>query len=104
MSCNLIGGFFNRCESGRKYAFASFGVFGEDNSNEIQGVWVFRGQEVPFEIQDAPDYESYEFTKINPANEEEKQNFNAFLAWKEIDGVAKFNSTQKPFKEGKNYK
>jgi len=104
MSCNLLGGFFQRLEAVRKYAFGSFGVFGEDDNNEIHGFWVFRGQEVPFEVKDCPDYESYEFTKIENVDETAKANVNAFLAWSEIDGLAKFSTVSKPFKEGKNFK
>jgi len=104
MSCNLLGGFFQRLESARKYAFGSFGIFGEDDANEIHGVWIFRGQDIPFEVQDCPDYESYEFTKIVDFTPEAKANVNAFLAWSEIDGLAKFNTISKPFKEGKNFK
>lgn len=104
MSCNLLGGFFQRLESARKYAFGSFGVFGEDDNNEIHGVFIFRGQDVPFEVTDCPDYESYEFTKLTEFNDQTKQNVNAFLAWSEIPGKAKFSTVSKPFKEGKNYK
>jgi len=105
MTCNLLGGFFQRLESARKYTFGSFGIFGEDDNNEIHGIFVFRGQDIPFEVTDCPDYESYEFTKITDVtNETTKKNINAFLAWGEIDGLAKFSTVTKPFKEGKNYK
>lgn len=79
MSSNLIGGFFNRLERARKYAFGSLVVLGEgkhqfietfihaynmrirsqsikffsfnyvDNANSIAGYFVIRGQEVPEE-------------------------------------------------------
>jgi elongation factor 1-gamma len=104
MSCNLLGGFFQRLESARKYSFGSFGVFGEDDNNEIHGIWVFRGQDIPFEVTDCPDYESYEFNKVTNLDEVAKANINAFLAWSEIDGLAKFSTVNKPFKEGKNFK
>jgi len=105
MSCNLIGGFFNRLESARKYAFGSFGVFGKDDDNEIHGVWVFRGHEIPFEVRDCPDFESYDFTRLDTnLTEDVKKNINAFFAWKELDGLAKFSSVSKPFAEGKNFK
>ena len=105
MTCNLLGGFFQRLESARKYTFGSFGIFGEDDNNEIHGIFVFRGQDVPFEVTDCPDYESYEFTKVTDVNDETaRKNINAFLAWGEIDGLAKFSTVTKPFKEGKNYK
>ena len=50
MTCNLVGGFFQRIEKLRKYAFASICVFGEDNNNVISGIWVWRGQELVFPV------------------------------------------------------
>jgi len=104
MTCNLVGGFFQRLEEVRKYAFGSFCVFGEDGSNELHGVWVFRGQEIPNEVKECPDFESYDFSKITEVNDETKLNINAFLAWQEIDGSAKFSISSRPFNQGKNYK
>jgi len=49
MSSNLIGGFFNRLERARKYAFGSLIVLGEDNANSIAGYFVIRGNEIPEE-------------------------------------------------------
>lgn len=51
MTCNLVGGFFQRLEKLRKNAFASMCVFGEDNKNTITGIWVWRGQELAFEVR-----------------------------------------------------
>lgn len=50
MACNLVGGMFQRIEKLRKTAFASVGIFGEDNSCAIGGIWIFRGQEVAFNV------------------------------------------------------
>lgn len=44
MSCNLIGGMFQRLEKLRKNAFASVCLFGENNNSSISGIWVWRGQ------------------------------------------------------------
>lgn len=43
-------GMFQRLDKLRKNAFASVGVFGEDNNNNISGVWVWRGQELAFPV------------------------------------------------------
>ena len=104
LSSNLVGGFFQRLDSARKYVFGSFGIFGDDESNDIHGLFVFRGQDIPFEVQDCPDYDSYTFTKITDFSEESKKNVNAFIAWGEIDGVAKFSTITKKFNTGKNFK
>ncbi|KAI8368695.1 hypothetical protein BD560DRAFT_398457 [Blakeslea trispora] len=82
MSNNLIGGFYARLERAHKYAFASMIVRGTNNNNTISGYFVIRGQEVPFEIYDAADYESYNFQKIEPAQfEEKKEEIFKYFAW-----------------------
>ncbi|KAI8070646.1 uncharacterized protein B0P05DRAFT_550550 [Gilbertella persicaria] len=82
MSNNLIGGFYARLERAHKYAFGSMIVRGENNNNSISGYFVIRGQEVPYEIYDAADYESYNFQKIEPSQyEEKKEEFYKYLAW-----------------------
>ncbi|KAI8069330.1 hypothetical protein BC940DRAFT_346269 [Gongronella butleri] len=88
MSNNLIGGFFARLEMARKYAFGSLVVCGENNNNSISGYFVIRGQEVPFEVYDAADYESYNFVKVEPAQyEEKKKEIEDYFSW-EVQGFA----------------
>lgn len=53
MTCNLIGGFFQRLDKLRKNAFGSMCVFGEDNNNTIAGIWFWRGKELAFEVSGA---------------------------------------------------
>ena len=97
MSSNLIGGFFNRLESARKYAFGSLVVLGEDKNSVIQGFFVFRGVGIPFEVSDCPDFESYEFEKVDHTDKASRDAFDACIAWdKTIDG--------KPFADGKIFK
>eukprot|EP00835_Amoeboradix_gromovi_P003858 NODE_272_length_12196_cov_0.228404.p2 type:complete len:409 gc:universal NODE_272_length_12196_cov_0.228404:6354-7580(+) len=79
MTSNLIGGFFQRIERARKYAFGSLLVIGEDNDNTIEGYFVFRGQDVLPEVADAPDYPSFSFTKVDVLKN--KQKFEDYLAW-----------------------
>nr|CAG8433188.1 15332_t:CDS:10 [Entrophospora candida] len=89
MSSNLIGGFYNRLDRARKYAFGSLLVLGEDNKNEIAGYFVIR-------VSDAADFESYEFKKVDPSDSKTKESFEAFIAWDEtLDG--------KKFADGKGY-
>jgi len=104
MTCNLLGGFFQRCEEARKYAFGSHIVFGGDGDTEIHGLWVFRGPDVPNEIRETGDYESYSFEKLDPENAAHRLEINALLAWKEIEGLAKFSGCSKPVNQGKNFK
>lgn len=97
MSSNLVGGLFQRMERLRKYCFGSVLIFGEDNSNEISGYLVFRGQEIPDEMKDVADFESYNFRQMDINDPKEKELFNDYLAW---DGEL----AGKKFADGKIFK
>ncbi|KAF8510640.1 elongation factor 1-gamma [Hysterangium stoloniferum] len=98
MSSNQIGGFFNRLEASRKYLFGSVGVLGVANDSVISGVFITRGSDIKAAVDCAPDWESYEYTRLNPFTEgPEKTFFEGALAWDlEVDG--------KKWADGKNYK
>ncbi|RHZ82847.1 hypothetical protein Glove_103g55 [Diversispora epigaea] len=81
MSSNLIGGFYNRLDRARKYAFGSLVVLGEDKNNEIAGYFVIRGQEIPEEVSDAADFEVFDFKKVDHNDAAIRSEFEAFLAW-----------------------
>jgi elongation factor 1-gamma len=95
MSSNQIGGFFNRLEASRKYLFGSVGVLGEANNSLISGVLVLRGLDVKPVVEVAPDFESYEYKKLNLDDAGDKSFFESALAWDlEVDG--------KKWADGKN--
>ena len=97
MSSNLIGGFFQRLESARKYTFGSMLVLGDAKKSKITGYFVFRGLDVPFEVKDSADYESYKFTKVDHTKPAVRESINAVFAWDEkIDGM--------PCADGKTFK
>ncbi|GJE89103.1 elongation factor 1-gamma [Phanerochaete sordida] len=97
MSSNLIGGFFNRLEASRKYLFGSMGVLGQTNDSVISGALIARGQDIKPVVDVAPDYESYEYKKLDLENADDKAFFEAALAWDlEIAG--------KKWVDGKNFK
>jgi elongation factor 1-gamma len=97
MSSNQIGGFFNRLEASRKYLFGSVGVVGTANNSVISGVFIARGPDIKPVVEVAPDWESYNYEKIDLADEKQKAFFEAALAWDlEIDG--------KKWADGKNFK
>ncbi|KAJ6465718.1 elongation factor 1-gamma [Mycena sanguinolenta] len=97
MSSNQIGGFFNRLEASRKYLFGSVGVLGAANASLISGALILRGQDALPVVNVAPDWESYNFTKLDLANATDKAFFEAALAWDlEVDG--------KKWVDGKNFK
>ena len=95
MSSNQIGGFFNRLEASRKYLFGSVGVLGTANDSIISGALILRGQDVKLVVEVAPDFESYDFKKLDIENAEDKAFFEGALAWDlEVDG--------KKWADGKN--
>ena len=81
MSSNLIGGFFNRLEASRKYLFGSMGVLGKTNDSLISGALIARGQDIKPVVDVAPDYESYEFTKLDPNNADDKAFVESMWKW-----------------------
>ena len=87
MSANQITGFYNRLEASRKYLFGSAGVLGTANNSVIAGALILRGQDFKPVMEVAPDWESYEYKKLDLENPEDKAFFDAALAWDlEIDG------------------
>ncbi|XP_063429265.1 elongation factor 1-gamma-like [Mytilus trossulus] len=93
MTCNLIGGFFQRVEKLRKNAFGSMCIFGEDNKNSISGVWFWRGPKLAFELTPdwQIDYESYEWKKLDPTTAETKKMVEEYWNWEGDFGGKKFN-------------
>merc|ERR1712119_254923 len=94
MSCNLIGGMFQRLEKLKKNAFASACLFGSDNDSSISGIWVFKGQELAFELSEdwQIDYSSYGWRKLDSKSEECKKLVHQYWKWEgDDDKGRKFN-------------
>eukprot|EP00456_Euglypha_rotunda_P050563 TRINITY_DN406_c0_g1_i6.p1 TRINITY_DN406_c0_g1~~TRINITY_DN406_c0_g1_i6.p1 ORF type:complete len:154 (+),score=24.69 TRINITY_DN406_c0_g1_i6:114-575(+) len=75
MTCNLMGGFLQRCDEIRKYALGVLLLAGNSEDAppfEVSGVWIFRGPEVPQGMKDNPDSEYYTFTKLDSNNKEHR--------------------------------
>ncbi|KAI2623239.1 eEF1-gamma domain-containing protein [Hypoxylon sp. NC1633] len=81
MSNNLIGGFNTRLEGSRKFIFGCASVYGENNDSVIEGAFVIRGDDYIPAFDVAPDYESYEFTKLDPTNPEDKAFVESMWKW-----------------------
>jgi len=100
MSCNLIGGMFQRLEKLRKYAFASVCLFGEDNNSNISGIWVWRGHDLAFELSEdwQIDYASYDWKKLDAKSDETKALVDKYFKWEGQD------ESGKKFNQGKIFK
>merc|ERR1711872_570807 len=94
MSCNLVGGMFHRLEKMKKNAFASAILFGENNNSSISGIWVWKGQDLAFDLCEdwAIDSGSYDWKKLDPKAEETKALVAQYWKWEgnDLEG-RKFN-------------
>merc|ERR1712078_215647 len=97
MSCNLIGGMYQRLEKLKKNAFASCCLFGKDNDSSISGIWVFKGQELAFELSEdwQIDYASYDWKKLDSKSDECKAQVAQYWKWEGNDAQGR------PFNQGK---
>ena len=101
LTTNQIGGFFTRLEASRKYIFGAASVYGEKNNSIIKGAFVVRGQEAEPAFDVAPDYESFEFTKLDPSKPEDKEFLNDQWAW---DKPIVVDGKEYPWADGKVFK
>lgn len=100
MSCNLITGMFQRLDKMRKQAFASVLLFGDDSNSTISGVWVWRGQDLAFDLSPdwQTDYECYDWKKLDPAAAETKTLVQNYFSWTGTD------KDGRKFNQGKIFK
>ncbi|XP_002131081.2 elongation factor 1-gamma-A-like [Ciona intestinalis] len=99
MASNLIGGTFQRLEKMRKHAFAVVCVLEKDNKYDIDGIWVWLGDKLAFELCEdwKTDYESFEWTKLNLDDAAAVKTIKEFFACEgEFEG--------RNFVDGKMYK
>jgi len=101
MSNNLIGGFNARLEGSRKYIFGCASVYGGNNDSVIEGAFVIRGQDYLPAFDVAPDYESYEFTKLDPTKPEDRAYVDAQWSW---DKPVVVNGKEYAHADGKVFK
>merc|ERR1712227_494058 len=78
MSCNLIGGMFQRLDKLNKNAFASVCLFGQNNDSSISGIWVFKGHELAFELDD-------NWSKLDSKSEATKKLVDQYWKWEGTD-------------------
>jgi elongation factor 1-gamma len=77
----IKGGFFTRLEGSRKYIFGAASVYGQTNDSVVQGAFVIRGQDAVPAFDVAPDFESYEFTKLDHTKAEDREYVDDQWSW-----------------------
>nr|QDK54758.1 translation elongation factor [Polygonum cuspidatum] len=74
VTLNKVGGFLQRMDLARKYAFGKMLVIGSEPPFKVKGLWLFRGQEIPkFVMDECYDMELYEWTKVDITDEAQKE-------------------------------
>jgi elongation factor 1-gamma len=80
VTLNKVGGFLQRMDLCRKYAFGKMLVIGSEAPFKVKGLWLFRGQEIPkFVMDEVYDMELYEWTKVDISDEAQKERVSAMI-------------------------
>ena len=69
---NLLNGFLQRAEHFGKYCYGVHMIYGEEPNLDIKGIWMWRGQDIPQEMIDHPQFEYYENKKLDIDKEEDR--------------------------------
>ena len=89
MTSNLVGGFVQRSDSLRKYAFGNMNILKDENEPfyRIRGAWLIRGAEIQPMLDENPDAAYYKWTKVDITKEEDKKALaDLWCASDKIDG------------------
>ncbi|XP_050158654.1 elongation factor 1-gamma-like [Malus sylvestris] len=80
VTLNKVGGFLQRMDLARKYAFGKMLVIGSEAPFKVKGLWLFRGQEIPkFVMDECYDMELYNWTKVDISDENQKERVNQMI-------------------------
>ncbi|KAG5520339.1 hypothetical protein RHGRI_033045 [Rhododendron griersonianum] len=80
VTLNKVGGFLQRMDLARKYAFGKMLVIGSEPPFKVKGLWLFRGQEIPqFVINECYDMELYEWKKVDISDADQKERVNQMI-------------------------
>lgn len=80
VTLNKVGGFLQRMDLARKYAFGKMLVIGSEPPFKVKGLWLFRGQEIPkFVMEECYDMELYEWTKVDISDEAQKERVSQMI-------------------------
>ncbi|XP_059653623.1 elongation factor 1-gamma 2-like [Cornus florida] len=80
VTMNKIGGFLQRMDLARKYAFGKMLVIGSEPPYKVKGLWLFRGQEIPkFVLDECYDMELYDWVKVDISDEAQKERVSQMI-------------------------
>ncbi|KAI3874594.1 hypothetical protein MKW92_018000 [Papaver armeniacum] len=80
VTLNKVGGFLQRMDLARKYAFGKMLIIGTEAPFKVKGLWLFRGPEIPqFIMDECYDMELYEWTKVDISDENQKERVNQMI-------------------------
>ncbi|KVI03051.1 elongation factor 1-gamma 2-like [Cynara cardunculus var. scolymus] len=80
VTMNKVGGFLQRMDLARKYAFGKMLIIGSEPPFKVKGLWLFRGPLIPkFVMDECYDMELYEWTKVDISDEAQKERVNQMI-------------------------
>jgi elongation factor 1-gamma len=80
VTLNKVGGFLQRMDLTRKYAFGKMLIIGSEAPFKVKGLWLFRGPEIPkFVMDEVYDMELYSWTKVDISDEAQKERVSQMI-------------------------
>lgn len=80
VTMNKVGGFLQRMDLARKYAFGKMLIVGSEAPFKVQGLWLFRGKEIPkFVMDEVYDMELYEWKEVDINDEAQKERVSQMI-------------------------
>jgi elongation factor 1-gamma len=86
---NLLGGFLQRLDPARKFAFGVMTLSGADEDTkpwEFKGAWIFRGPGVPFEISDCSQSPQFDWNPIDVSKPEGRAELESYFIGETVNG------------------
>ena len=97
MTSNLVGGFIQRSEEMRKYAFGVMHVLNTAAPYEVEGCWLIRGGEDGMKamLEANPDAEYFDFTRLDPEKAEDRATVqNYWCCTETLNGKVVYDTRQ----------
>mmetsp|Transcript_5418 Transcript_5418/g.5380 ORF Transcript_5418/g.5380 Transcript_5418/m.5380 type:complete len:413 (+) Transcript_5418:33-1271(+) len=75
---NLLDGFLHRMEGLRRWSFGTLGIYGADGNLDIKGCLCWRGQDIPPELVEHPQFEYYDRKKFDLNSDDDQKLINDY--------------------------